>query len=178
MSKAEQRQAARAEGVSQADLVTEVSVKRPVIVDGRAVLEGIAAEEASDADGETGDGALPELELLVEEHTAVMRPGSVDRRALPFKKSGERRHKADEEAAAGAPETSPPAGDEAQPASVWSAAPTVDPNALPSALAPPSMPPPSMAPPAEEEHNAVWIVLALLAALVLGFVAVIVLARM
>ncbi len=97
---------------------------------------------------------------LAKGNTGVLDPNAVNRRGLPFSKLRGRRQ-----------------GERRSANSVWSKEPSIDRDALPSALAPSSgreSPPPSPAAPAR--GNAVWIVTLLLLALVAGFLGVLLLA--
>ena len=108
------------------------------------------------------------------ERTGRLRPAEIDRRALPFKKWHERRSNRTAEASPQQPDPQQPG---AVAASVWSRGATVDPRDLPSSLAPRSGDPmrPSDDPP---EKSRMWIGALLMGAfLVVGFVAVTLVAR-
>ena len=98
------------------------------------------------------------------EDTKRIRPDEVDRRALPFKKRGDRRTPRQE---AGQREVVAPAADNA-PASVWSQEAAIDPRDLPSALAP-STPEMARYEDAPQRKRAMLPVVVMLVACAIGF---------
>lgn len=160
------------EGDQSAELAEETVDRSQRIDDEPTTLMDSAERNVPDLDDDEPTHSADDVESDPAERTKRMRADEIDRRALPFKKSRERRGRR-----AGAPGPTAVSPVATTTASVWSREGSIDPRDLPSSLAPTSgndMPPSD---PAPRRNRTLLAGLLMAAFVVLGFVTVALLTR-